>query len=242
MIGTVELESLVGAHLLTGVDRSSLRVREWTNRFAQANVINFTLDGSTYTAIEDPDDGYRSCMAGLVRHRTPTKNVFLPVKVVGRMNGSVLELVDVVTGKIVLEVGTNRDDSYYPSFVARFSPENMAPNADKITEVVEHCDHCAHVHALRAAKQGRTIFAEEYVKELRAGLDNLRAQAADIELRIEHVEQEIARRTPPPDESKMTELERAMHQDTQRLRASTEQALAKSSPFVSVLEGTRFPK
>ncbi len=30
---------------------------------------------------------------------------------------------------VVLEVGTDNSDDYYPSFVANFQPENMATNA-----------------------------------------------------------------------------------------------------------------
>lgn len=65
------------------------------------------------------------------------KNVFPPVRVVGRHrtvdeygeSSDVLELIDVGTGKTVVEVGTENDNDYYPSFVANFRPENMPPNA-----------------------------------------------------------------------------------------------------------------
>jgi len=60
------------------------------------------------------------------------KNVFKRVKVLAILhageNADILELKDIETGKIVLEVGTDRSDDYYPSFVAYFMPENMVLN------------------------------------------------------------------------------------------------------------------
>ena len=132
-----ELTDLIGAHALTGVDMSTERMETWASsgRFEDCNVINFTLDGITYTACEDPDDGYRSSLRYLRQSDEPTKNQFAPVRVVGRMkeNGShevhnVLQLVDVLTGGIVLEVGTGNADDYYPYFVGSFYPQEMAPN------------------------------------------------------------------------------------------------------------------
>lgn len=63
-------------------------------------------------------------------------NVFVPIRVLARKKpddryGNVndtLELIDVVTGKVVLEVGTDNTDDYYPSFVSAFWPEHMASN------------------------------------------------------------------------------------------------------------------
>jgi len=65
-------------------------------------------------------------------------NVFPAVDVIGKhrtkseygQEDNVLELVDAVTGRVVLEVGTDNVDDYYPGFVASFHPENMATNAE----------------------------------------------------------------------------------------------------------------
>lgn len=118
----VKLEDLVGEHLLSGVDE--------VGGTEEANVINFTLDGLTFTAMEDPEDGWRSSMESLTVRAEPTTNSFPPVKVVGQMKKKeVLILVDMVTGKTVLEVGTDDADDWYPAFVSSFMPENMACNA-----------------------------------------------------------------------------------------------------------------
>lgn len=134
----VELKDLCGEHVLTGVDRTSQIFKSYGGD-EDSQVINFTLDGKTYTAAEDPSDGYRSSMRYCAVSDEPTKNTFAPVRVVGRLKEiepgdddapNVLQLFDVVTGKLVLEVGTENADSYYPYWVACFSPENMAINQE----------------------------------------------------------------------------------------------------------------
>lgn len=141
----IELKDLCGEHLLTGVDRSIETIEEYGNRYGDCEVLNFTLDGKTYTACEDPSDGYRSNMRYLRVSDKPTTNNFQPVKVVGRMKendsyqiNDVLQLVDAVTGKTVLEVGTGNTDDYYPYWVAGFSPENMACNQSTNGQIIPH--------------------------------------------------------------------------------------------------------
>jgi len=133
----MELKDLVGDHLLDAVDFSYEQVKMWGDAFKYCQVMRFRLDGKCYTATEDPDDGYRSCMRELaVSADAEMKNVFEPLKVIGRHRikggqgneDDVLELIDVVTGKTVIEVGTCAIDDYYPGFVASFYPEAMAHN------------------------------------------------------------------------------------------------------------------
>lgn len=133
----VELESLIGEHMLDGVDTFIERVATYGSHFEDASAIRFRIDGVTYTAIENPDDGYRSSLERLfVSADTAMQNVFPPIKVLARKKANekyqtndTIELIDVVTGKVVLEVGTDNTDDYYPSFVGAFFPENMATNA-----------------------------------------------------------------------------------------------------------------
>lgn len=101
-----------------------------------SNVCRFRINGTVYVVIEDPDDGYRSCMSELkVLKSSEMGNVFTPIEVVGIYRDkrrywscNILELVDINNGKTVLEVGTDNTEDYYPSFVAHFSPENMSTN------------------------------------------------------------------------------------------------------------------
>lgn len=131
----ISFNSLIGEHLLTGVDFDNEKIKSYGDYYDDCQVMNFTLDEVTYTACEDPDDGYRSSMRYFHKSNKSTKNVFQPVKVLARIrtigdcgDDDVLELIDVITGKLVLEVGTRDTDDYYPMFVAHFLPENMACN------------------------------------------------------------------------------------------------------------------
>lgn len=132
----MELTDLVGEHLLDAVDFSNERIKTWGDEFETCSVIRFRLDGIVYTAMEDPVDGYRSHMKEITISEGNMANTFSPIKVLGRhrIDGThgdkddVLELIDVITGKTVLEVGTKNTDDYYPCFVANFNPAAMAVN------------------------------------------------------------------------------------------------------------------
>lgn len=134
----MELKDLVGKHWLDAVDFTNEQIKEtYGDRYEDSSVCRFRLDGVVYVAAEDPGDGYRSSMRELtVQDNAKLDNVFPAIEVIGRHRDKsgydaddILEIIDAVTGKIVLEVGTTRTDDYYPSFVACFSPENMATNA-----------------------------------------------------------------------------------------------------------------
>jgi len=130
----MELKELVGKHILTGVDFETIQLPEdaWE---PEAQGINFVLDGKTYTAIEDPEDGYRSCMEKIFVSDKKIKNTFEAVEVVGSMKpegdyevNETIQFIDTKNGKLVLEVGTDNIDDYYPYFVANFTPENIHYN------------------------------------------------------------------------------------------------------------------
>jgi hypothetical protein len=130
----VTFESLVGPHILTGVDFEVVREQYYED----ASVIRFVLDGVTYVCTEDPSDGYRSSMGSLIRDdapTTPVKNTFVGVAVLGRLcttpDNDILEFVDSVNGNVILEVGTSNTDDYYPCFVGNFYPELMHVNQGK---------------------------------------------------------------------------------------------------------------
>lgn len=143
----MKLEDLIGERILTGVEFGTLpKSEEAPYRYEDANTMTFVLDGHAYCVVESPDDGYRSSMEDIFEVPIESvKNTFEPVRVLARYrhNGQyggtddILELIDVVTTKLVLEAGTENSDDYYPSFVANFSPENMAcnqpPAADAVT-------------------------------------------------------------------------------------------------------------
>ena len=138
-----KLDSLIGLHSLDAVDVGSfvkVKQYEWSEE-ADCNTISFRIDGKVYTAIEDPNDGYRSMLDRLVADDREMMNVFTPIQVLAKKKASrvgcandTLEFIDVVTGGVVLEVGTDNYDDYYPMFVGTFTPENMATNAAKASD------------------------------------------------------------------------------------------------------------
>lgn len=133
---TIELESLLGEHVLDAVDMfeedMKARYGDYTDH---CQIFRFRLDGKVYTAIEDPSDGYRSSMGELFVSDDAMKNVFPPIRVVAKKKApgygenDTLEFIDATTGKVVAEVGTDNSDDHYPSFVGAFFPANMATNA-----------------------------------------------------------------------------------------------------------------
>lgn len=134
----MELAGLVGEHKLSGVDMSNESVkREWGDDFEQCEIIRFRLDDVIYMAIEDPSDGYRSSMREIKVSDGEMKNVFAPVKVLCRIRtkgeyggtDDTLEIIDMENGLVILEVGTDNCDDYYPMWVGAWHPERMAVNA-----------------------------------------------------------------------------------------------------------------
>lgn len=134
----MELKDLIGKHVLTGVDCYNEDIQsEYGSSTYHGQHISFVLDGLTYTAMEDDNDGYRSAMRDLKVSTHEMKNTFAPEEVVGKIRtkgeynstDDVLELISAKTGKIVLEIGTENVDDYYPGFVSNFRPENLSANA-----------------------------------------------------------------------------------------------------------------
>ena len=141
MIQTVTLKDLVGKHMLDGVDFYNQRFEHEYYNDQHSSVCRFRLDGKIYKAVEDPSDGYRSSMDSIfIDPSDKMENEFPPIHVIGEMKEAITEdfgytrscdillLKDAATGLVVLEVGTDNTDDYYPYFVSNFRPENMAIN------------------------------------------------------------------------------------------------------------------
>jgi hypothetical protein len=86
----------------------------------------FKLNDTIYEAVEDPDDGYRSCMEelrvvaepdNLIFHSLPLANVLMQEE-----DEDIDLLVDADTGHVWLRYGTDYSDSYYPCFVFEYTP------------------------------------------------------------------------------------------------------------------------
>jgi hypothetical protein len=131
----MELKDLVGKHFLSGVDYSLIKSTEEYGE--DCNCIDFILDDVVYSAIEDPGDGYRSYMEDLEINRKDANvaNKFKSVEVYiikrcnnDYKNNDIIDIYDVITNKIVLSIGTDNIDDYYPCYIGEWSPENLSLN------------------------------------------------------------------------------------------------------------------
>ncbi len=139
----MELKDLEGKYKLDAVDFSIERAEKWDEYYIDEDcqVCRFRLDGVVYMAVEDPEDGYRSCMRELfIDESAVMKNTFPPVEVVAtHINemsdyeaADILRIVSMAKdGGIILEVGTGNTGDYYPFFVADFRPENIPGGQSK---------------------------------------------------------------------------------------------------------------
>lgn len=128
----IDLESLVGPHIITGCECDTTQVLEWGERYVSAGCLRFIMDGQIYEAIENPDDGYRSSLEGLhiADDGVTVANVFDPIEVLGvyrdrgKYGGTddVLELRRVTDGSILIEIGTADINDYYPGCVMAYNP------------------------------------------------------------------------------------------------------------------------
>lgn len=130
----MELKDLVGSHILSGIEMGTIR-RNAYGYFEQCEFIKFTLDGVTYKAVENPDDGYRSYMDELETEDEPCKIKLPNIEVCCHMMGDclyekndVLVFVDSKSGKEILKIGTQNTNDYYPYCILEYTPENMYVN------------------------------------------------------------------------------------------------------------------
>ena len=138
-----EFEYLYGFHMLSGVDRYKVE-HDDSYYTDDAQVFRFILDGVTYLAQENPDDGYRSSLGVFEVTKDGVKNMFPPQGVIGAAGKrtewddgtNIIVFTDIVTNEVVLEIGTDNSDDYYPCCIMHWSPQNMAININK--EIIHH--------------------------------------------------------------------------------------------------------
>lgn len=134
----MELNELVGEHILSGIETGTKQIEGFWGE-ETCNFVKFTLDGVTYLALEDPDDGYRSYMEELQIVEERCKFPLPNVKVICVMRKSeeeygfhqeddILSFIDAISRKEILAIGTANTDDYYPWCVMEYYPQNMACN------------------------------------------------------------------------------------------------------------------
>lgn len=128
-----------GTHFFSGVVMVNVPVGyHEDNDYAEGIVM--TIDGNDWLAYTDPDDGYRSY--GCLRMCNGEFNVpQFPAQVVHIKNYSEDGMDDsgwprkydkmVMTGpngRLIMEIGTDHSDSWYPCSMFHYNPENLPIN------------------------------------------------------------------------------------------------------------------
>lgn len=99
--------------------------------FYGVDCLRFRINGVTYEAIEDPDDGYRSALreiriadeqpGGIFFNRPVTK-----LTIIDSEDGSFSGYEFKSPGHVWLQIGTDYRDDYYPCFVFSYLPPAWA--------------------------------------------------------------------------------------------------------------------
>jgi hypothetical protein len=155
---SVSLSDLCGKHILFAVwFQRKIVPNEWNewDDNEDTNHCYFHLDGVTYVAREDANDGYRSSMRDIQVVGDIPLNWWTPGEPVVAIyytqksdapdyseeeewyDEGVCDLLSIgseITGKTILTVGTDNSQDYYPSFVSHFQPQNLSHNIGKEME------------------------------------------------------------------------------------------------------------
>src|SRR5690349_1563074 len=137
MTMNLDLESFAGAHILSGAEPGYRNEKTWYGDEG-VSILTFILNGKTYTAVEDPSDGYRSSLDH-IEEGGECGNIFAGQPVIATYGESQpdyfegLTFVSSTTGKEILRLGTSNYDDYYPNCVLEFLPQNLDANADVST-------------------------------------------------------------------------------------------------------------
>lgn len=130
----MKLEDLIGMHSFSGIDFGDEKYKDWSGMEDDRQYVVFIIDGKSILASENPDDGYRSMCNELeltdrdVKNTFPPQRVFCKMKDGGYYNHSVLELYNPDTAQLIMAIGTENYDDYYPCFHFEYLPQNMAAN------------------------------------------------------------------------------------------------------------------
>lgn len=139
------MELTKGVHYLSGVGFGTIH-DEWNDEDIDVDL--FCIDGVTYGAYVDPDDGYRS-YGHIGVSNLECQYTFEPQKVIvdiveerevdetwgGYIRDVRMVIIkDAILNKEVLRVGTDYADSYYPMAIFDYQPMNLYSNVARSIE------------------------------------------------------------------------------------------------------------
>lgn len=130
-----------GKYLLSGVDEY-----QTTNDFYEnINGVVLILNGEKYIMAEDQSDGYRSYGILVKDENVECLNTFPPQEIVieskvtkitehfDSISNEMMTIKNPFTNEIIIELGTENMDDYYPMGVFHYHPENLPINKNKTT-------------------------------------------------------------------------------------------------------------
>ena len=125
----MELAALVGRWVLSGAEPGYTPKKSF---YGGEPTLSFILDSKTYTAVEDPADGYRSYLRD-VYEGGECANTFAGEEVDIRLVEGDRYFYGIIatstaTGEEILRIGTNDYDDYYPVCILEFHPQNLDVN------------------------------------------------------------------------------------------------------------------
>lgn len=119
----MKLNDFVGKRKFSGID-------SYSGEYGNGYIIQ--IDGKNYIIVEVEVDGYRSYLGEIKEVNDKIDNVFEPIDVICRIEDSeysdILNVVDCETNEIILIIGTEDCDDYYPICVMCWYPEKMTHN------------------------------------------------------------------------------------------------------------------
>lgn len=120
----IPFEQLYGIHILSGF--------EYTHDKFGFSAARFILDGETYDAVCDPDDGWRSSLGGIfsTTEKCAQNIPDIQVEIMKADDKDLYGVVFIVRDKEysarpVIWLGTDHNDAWYPYCVHRYEPENF---------------------------------------------------------------------------------------------------------------------
>lgn len=138
-----------GKHFLSGVGHATIKCDNIYRDDVDVDL--FCIDGITYGAFIDPDDGYRSygsiqevkdhkCQYTFPPQPVNIQNVNINEEVYREdkfggwheyISKDFLRMTDAINGKEVLEIGTDYSEDYYPCAIFHYTPENLEINKNR---------------------------------------------------------------------------------------------------------------
>jgi len=135
-----------GKHKFSGIE-PYMHPSDW----GECDGYYIVIDDNVYAFECDPDDGWcsygnlyipKNIYVSDIKNRFPAQDVIITLRHREHTDGGkeFYTITDAITGKIILEIGTDYTDSFYPVAICHYYPENMAIN-QQTSNVIDTSDN-----------------------------------------------------------------------------------------------------